>query len=116
MNKNEEKALYLRITIHDNDFIHSLTEVGRVLQNIFWSENKYIMPEDNLEELKVMIQHIWYGIHNANHIVRCGEHWSKFEYFKPTLEFVEYLNIPEDDNYESIYIPLFDASEEILVR
>ena len=36
--------------------------------------------------------------------------------FKPTPQIVDYLDIPDWDNNESIYVPLFDESNEIIYR
>ena len=35
-------------------------------------------------------------------------------YFQPTLEFIDYLNIPDWDNGGSIYIPMFEDAEIII--
>lgn len=35
------------------------------------------------------------------------------KYFEPTLKFVDYLDIPDWDNGESIYIPMFENAEII---
>lgn len=35
------------------------------------------------------------------------------KHFEPTLEFVDYLDIPQWDNDESVYIPMFENAEII---
>lgn len=106
-------AKYLRVTIHDNDFTSSLLYVGNLLQQVF-IDNEYPTEQD-FGVLKEMIMHIWYGIHEITEKLRfeecdlCG-----FDYFEPNLEFVNFEDIPDWDNSESIYIPMFDG--EILLR
>lgn len=107
-------AKYLHITIHDNDFINSLEMVGRLLQNIFQFEEAYPNEED-LPKLRELIQNIWYGTYGIMSLMEKRSYSANnFDYLKPTLEFVSFENIPAWDNYESIYIPMFDG--EILVR
>lgn len=110
-----QAAKYLRITIHDNDFTDSLEHVGYVLQQIFEFQGKYPVKE-SFPVLRELIKHIWYGIHN----IECNLSWNEYretrlDYFECELEIVDYLNIPDWDNYESIYIPMFDGAE-ILIR
>lgn len=107
-------AKYLQITIHDNDFITSLEMVGKLLQNIFQFEETY-PDEEALPRLREYIQNLWYGIYGTMCLMEdrtCSA--SDLDYLKPILEFVRFENIPAWDNYESIYIPMFDG--EILVR
>ena len=107
MNTN---AKYLRITIHDNDFRLSLQEIGELLYEIFQMEDKY-PTEENFETLKEIIMHLWFSVDMAHDLMRWGRIDSpKMEYFKPRLEFVDYLDIPDWDNSQSIYIPMFDDS------
>ena len=40
---------------------------------------------------------------HGKEVINC----SMFDYFKPDLEIVDYLDIPEWDNNESVFIPLF---------
>lgn len=59
---------------------------------------------------------IWYGIHN----IECNLSWSEYretrlDYFECELEIVDYLDIPDWDNYESVYVPMF-SDAEILIR
>lgn len=108
-------AKYLRVTIHDNDFTSSLKKVGTLLYNSFYMEDNY-PTEEQLPELEESIKHLWYGANMTQALMRWGEITKvDISYFKPRLEFVNYLDIPDEDNYESIYIPMFDDAE-ILVR
>ena len=122
----KQKATYLKITIHDNDFIISLMYVGDLLYKIFQNEGRYPTEED-LPYLKERIKYIWCGIHATNRLMRWGTEYAKedyeishLEYFEPILSFVDYLDIPNWENSECIYIPMFDTDTEyqnpILVR
>ena len=105
---------YLRVTICDNDFTSSLLCVGGLLQQIFKYEGKYPTKQD-FNILKEMIEHIWYGTYEIMNKLRFGEcGLCGFDYFEPDLEFVDFEDIPDWDNSESIYIPMFDG--EILLR
>lgn len=66
--------------------------------------------------LKDMIHHIWYGTHNIMTSLRCSKRCgTDIEYFNCHLEFVDYLDIPDWDNWESIYIPM-NFNGEIITR
>ena len=112
-------AKYLRITMHDNDFTFALQYVAEILYKIFQDEGRY--PEENeLDLLKKYIEDLWFSIHNIEGIMRWNKNNVGFiesdkRLFKHKLEFVDYLDIPYDDNWESVYIPMFNNAE-ILVR
>lgn len=99
-------AKYLQVTIHDNDFWCSLSHVGYLLQQIFEYEGKY-PTEDDFPALKECIKHIWYGTYNIANILRKREMYLEPETFNPQLKFVNYEDIPDSDNSESIFIPMF---------
>ena len=109
------KAKYLRITMHDNDFCCSLEFVGELLQQIFMFEVEYPTEKD-FPTMKEMIKHIWYGVDNIQGMLRWNErHWQNgLNVFDPHLEFVNFKDIPDWDNSESIYIPMFDG--QIIIR
>ena len=105
---------YLRVTMHNNDFTSSLLIVGNLLQQTFKYEGKYPTKQD-LDVLAEMIEHIWYGTHEIIGKLRNGEcEFFGFDFFEAYLEFVDFEDIPDWDNCESIYIPMFDG--EILMR
>ena len=111
-------AKYLRDTVHDNDFTNSLLLVGDFLKQTFKHEGKYPTEQD-FNVLKEAINHIWYGAHGIMNLLRSGKcilYGFKYDidYLKPDLEFVDFEDIPDWDNSESIYIPMFDG--EILLR
>ena len=116
-------AKYLRITMHDNDYTKYIEYVADLLKNIFEKECFYFkyeicsISEDDFPVLKEMIKHELYAVNNIIHILSKRN----FEYresplsnFECDLEFVDYLDIPDGDNYQSVYIPLFGG--EVLVR
>lgn len=105
---------YLRVTIYDNDFTNSLLLVGGLLKQVFKYEGKYPIEQD-FDILKEAIKHIWYGTHGIMNPLRFGKCiLYGIDYFEPHLEFVDFEDIPDWDNSESIYIPMFDG--EILLR
>lgn len=112
MNK---EAKYLRVTLHDNDFIFELESVGELLQDLFIFYGKYPTEKD-FPKLKKYIQHILYATNGVCCVLRNCNCNDNLSYFNPTLNIVNYLDIPEWDNSEDIYIPLFDESKKILTR
>lgn len=119
------EAKYLRITMHDNDYTRHIEYVGELLKEIFEYECFWFkyglcdIREDDFPILKEMIKHVLYAVNNIIYKVSCTKR--NFEYreaplnnFECDLEFVDYLDIPEWDNNQSVYVPLFDG--EILVR
>ena len=106
---------YLRVTIHDNDFTSSLEQACATLYNIFQCAAHFPKEED-LFVVRGLIKALWNGTYIAEHWAR----WSTLNYLEasylaPKLEFVEYCDIPDWDNNESVYIPMFYDSH-ILTR
>ena len=111
----KQNATYLRITIHDRDFTDSLQMIGELLYEIFQYNDNY-PTEENFSILKESIKHLWLGTNMVNNLMCWGETSDiDINYFEPDLEFVDYFNIPDWDNGESIYIPMFDDTK-ILCR
>lgn len=113
----EYTAKYLRITMHDNDFWLSLEYLSKMLYEIFIFERRF-PEEDELTLLKKYIQPLWFSLHNLDSIMNWNKNSVGFKetiekYFEPTLEFVDYLDIPDWDNSESVYIPMFENAEII---
>lgn len=107
----KHEAKYLRVTIHDNDFSTSLLMMGELLYNIFQYECKYPTEKD-FPILKDCIKHLWLATDIIKDLMRWGKINSpSIDYFEPDLEFVNYLDILDWDNSESIYIPMFDHAE-----
>lgn len=113
----EYTAKYLRITMHDNDFWLSLEYLSKMLYDIFIFERRF-PEEDELPLLKKYIQPLWFSLHNLDSVMRWNKNSVVFKetiekYFEPTLEFVDYFDIPNWDNDESVYIPMFENTEII---
>lgn len=115
--KKNYTAKYLRVTMHDNDFCASLSLVANTLYEIFIKEGRF-PEEDELPLLKKYMQPLLFSLHNLRSIMCWNKNSVVFtesieKIFKPTLEFVDYLDIPEDDDCESVYIPMFENAEII---
>ena len=111
MNQNSK---YLRVTIHDNDFRSSLDAICHLLYQIFCFENKF-PTEEQLPMLKEYIKHLWYGTHEVSQLMRWGNvDKMDMAYLTPHLELVDFLDIPDWDNAESVYIPMFENAELIM--
>lgn len=109
---------YLRITIHDNDFITSLEYIAHTLNELFQNVGRY-PEEDELPLLKEYVQSLWFSVDNIWQIMRWNKNSVGFSenpkrIFKPVLEFVEYEDIPDWDDNSSVYIPMFNTN--ILLR
>ena len=109
-------AKYLRIKIRNNDFIYSLKTISELIYKIFQTEDNYPTEED-FSYLKEYIKHLCFGEYMIGDLICLGELFNdniNIDDFEPYLEFVDYLDIPDWDNYESVYIPMFVG--EILIR
>ena len=107
----DANAKYLRVTIHDNDFRISLQFVCDILYEIFWMTN--YPTEEDFPKLKECIKHLWFGTNATVGLLESGCYKTDIKYFSPYLEFVDLLDIPDWDNGESAYIPMFDDAEVI---
>lgn len=113
----EYTAKYLRVTMHDNNFWLSLTLLADTLYIIFIEDGRF-PEEDELPLLKKYIQSLWFSLHNLDAVMCWNKNSVGFKetiekHFEPTLEFVDYLDIPDWDNDESVYIPMFENAEII---
>ena len=114
----EYTTKYLRVTMHDNDFSYSLIQLANMLYEIFEGEARF-PEEDEFPLLKKYIQSLWFSLDNLNSVMRWNKNSVGFtetaeKDFIPTLEFVDYLNIPDWDNGASVYIPMFENAEIII--
>lgn len=88
-----------------------------MLYDIFIFEGRF-PEEDELPLLKKYIQPLWFSLHNLSSVMCWNKNSVGFKetiekYFEPILEFVDYVDIPDWDNDESVYIPMFKDAEII---
>lgn len=113
-------AKYFHIGFHDNDFRSEFEYVAENLYVMFQMEDCY-PTEDDFYALKYIISRMAYSFYLSTNLLR----WREFEvtaegekhyleYFTPSLDFVEFEDIPDWDNSESAYIPMFDDSVIIM--
>lgn len=117
--KQKIRSKYLKVTIRDNDFKIALKAMCDMLYH--YLEEFYGYPtEKDLPKLKKYIKSILFGIVHVGKISN-NSSFSKAndevpeDYFEPILEFVDYFDIPDWDNGESAYIPMFDDGK-VLIR
>lgn len=112
MNKGAD---YLRVTIHDRDYSLSLESVCRYLYDFFKTFERYPTEKD-FDNLKNIIKHLWFATNKAmNFGLEKTDCTPDIKVFNPGLEFVSCDNIPDWDNGESVYIPMFNYGE-VLAR
>ena len=110
-------AKYLKVTLHDNDFTSIIEFSSMLLHELidfFDGYGSYNISDEDLLKLKDDIHHLLYATYRIYNYFFHRKRDTPFEYFKPDLEIIDYLNIPEWDNCESVFIPLFKG--EIITR
>lgn len=107
----EEKNLYLYISIRDNDFKFELEDVCRLLYEFFQFTDDYPENEQDLKELKPIVQNLLYQRDQLKRYKDKNYPNVPVSYFKPQMKFINSLDIPDWDNGESAYIPMFDDGE-----
>lgn len=107
----KEKNLYLYISIRDNDFKFELEDVCRLLYEFFQFTDDYPENEQDLEELKPIVQNLLYQRDQLKRYKNKNYPNVPVSYFKPQMKFINSLDIPDWDNGESAYIPMFDDGE-----
>lgn len=113
----ENNTKYLKVTIHDNDFTTTLIDVCKELYTLFQEES--FPDETDFPTMEKYIQQMFFGGSNLRSFLRWKNTHITFEetqekYFTPQLMFVDYLDIPDWDNYESVFIPMFENSEIVI--
>lgn len=111
-------AKYLHVTIYDNDFWYELERACANLYDMFQLE-EYYPTEKDFPALKHILSHMVYSFYQATKLIRHREFSTEqkeqnLEYFTPNLKFIEFENIPNWDNSESFYIPMFDDANVLL--
>lgn len=110
---------YLRVTIHDNDFTSSLRIACEAFYQLCYEEDNY-PDEEDFPIVREYLSHVWVGLDSLQDLLRWKgtsvEHrGSSITYLNPELSFIEFEDIPDWDNHENVYIPMFDNGE-ILTR
>ena len=113
------KAPFLKITIHDNDFVNYYLLLGHVLHHLYCRSNP---TKDDLTFMKPYIARLWWSIHNLadienSKIINTDFGPTDYEYFEKhlNLDIVDYTDIPNWDNSEDIYISLLQNDSTILL-
>ena len=119
MANKPKNAPYLVVRIGDNDFTSFAESLAKALTAMFELYD-YPKTEADLEMLKVPVARLWASLDIVNDVMKKVEDpkWPHgpdnfdhiFEYMKSriSLEIVDYADL-DDDNHESICIPLFDV-------
>lgn len=114
------KANYLVVRIGDNDFTTFAEALAKALSAMFYLYD-YPKTEADLELLKVPVARLWAALDIVNDVMKKVEDpkWpsepsnfdSIFYYMKGriSLKIVDFSELPDDDNHESICIPLFET-------
>ena len=109
---------YLRVTIHDRDFNDELRSAVEILHGYFWMYEKYPTEKD-FPYLRQYIKNLINDAYCVRLFVSSYESFPNLDeknlYFLPTLSIVKEENIPDWENGECYYIPLFD-DDNILKR
>ena len=112
------QAKYLSISIHDNDFMNYAEIMMESIQYMFRFYDFYPNTEEDLNKLKPAIANLWNGFYMVNVASdkRKERDETKLDMFMKNidLEIVDFTDIPEWDNYETMYIPLFKDGECII--
>ena len=111
MSKTElgHASYYLKLSIHDNDFGDVIELVADMLYDMFYfldTTSDDIV--NNLPQIKNCVKEMLYEIHRMFNLFGHGSPVAK-DYFEPDLKIVEYMDIPEWDNGESAFVPLFEG-------
>lgn len=114
------KATYLVVRIGDNDFTTFAEALAKALSAMFYLYD-YPKTEADLELLKVPVARLWAALDIVNDVMKKVEDpkWPSepsnfdniFYYMKGriSLKIVDFADLPDDDNHESICIPLFET-------
>lgn len=116
---------YLRITIHDRDYMYAAEYMGIALKDVICSNNNFpcgvSFDERDLSVVKEYIKMLWCALYhidsyldskyftNSGELVR-----TKLSYFNPELSIVEGSEITSD-NGEILYVPIDNWDDEVKV-
>ena len=117
MYKNKE-CKYLAITVHDNDFITELRLTAECIVSLPIIDLSKVSSSssEDMDKIALSIQHILFGVYTGLGVFdKYHNNNTGVEKFKPDIKVIDFFDIPDDDNRQSVYIPLFN-NKEYLVR
>lgn len=110
------EAKYLKVTIHDNDFTSYADIMAKAIMDMLnWLQWK--PTEESLDKLKPAIANIWNGFQMLRQAIDTRQDSNIYDYIMEHLDLSieEFGNIPDFDNYEDLYIPLFECGEVLVI-
>ena len=114
---NQSSARYLKITLHDNDFTDIIEFSSILLKKLidyFDYYGSYNIDEKDLNKLQDNIQYILYATYRIyNYFYHMDYEDVSFDYFKPDLKIVDFLDIPERVDNTGVFIALFKGDNLI---
>ena len=119
----QHEAPYLRISIGDNDFTTVSPALEKALGEMFYLND--FPGSEGLVKLREPIVALWVGAVMMDEAMKWDDDSRNNDYGKLReymlerlkLEIVKFEDIPDWDNYESIYVPLYgDGTVESFVR
>lgn len=110
------QAKYLSISIHDNDFMNYAESLMESINFMFKFFHFYPKDEQDLERLKSGIAHMWTSYDLIDKACQGTFGENRLDMFMKNLDLkiVDFTDIPDWDNYETMYIPLFENAENII--
>ena len=108
--------IYLKLTMHDNDYSPSLHQAGIALYDYFKRED-WFPREGDLPKLLPIIQHLVNSFYNLREYMifsifsQAQEPTKSIKYFDNLkIEFVNGEDLPaHTQNYEDVYVAMFKA-------
>ena len=96
-----------------------MARIGFSCTKLFFSKNEPIEAYD-LKGLKKYINYMWFSFYNIMQYANCKINNSGYiepplEIFDVSLETVDCLNVPNNNNKEDIYVALFKTDEDLKV-
>lgn len=118
MTEMSQDKKYLKVTIHDRDFSDELRSAVEIVHDYFWMYEKYPTEKDFPylgQCIKNLINDAYCVRAFACEYDNLPNFNEKNSYFLPALSIVKEKDIPNWENGECYYIPLFD-DKDILKR
>ena len=117
---------YLRITIHDRDYMYAAEYMGIALKDVICSNNDFprgvSFDGRDLSVVKEYIKMLWCALYHIDSYLD-SKHFAsgngemvktRLDYFEPELSIVESSEITSD-NGEILYVPIDSWNDEVKV-